>query len=87
MGRLSCEDIAEKLNIPGQIMPGVPRITITGRRRALIENHGGIIKYGGELIELGGKTRVLIRGSELQIVAMNRTDMVISGRILSAEYE
>ena len=81
------EDIADKLDIPGEILPGVPKITITGRRRALIENHGGILKYSGELIELGGKTKILIRGDGLRLVAMNKKDMVIAGRILSAEYE
>lgn len=86
MGRISFEDMADMLDIPGQVLPGVPRITMTGRRRVLIENHGGIVRYSGELIELGGKTRVIIRGSGLTLLAMNASDMVISGDILSAEY-
>jgi len=86
VGRISFEDMADMLDIPGQVLPGVPRITMTGRRRVLIENHGGIVRYSGELIELGGKTRVIIRGSGLTLLAMNASDMVISGDILSAEY-
>jgi sporulation protein YqfC len=86
MGRISFEDMADMLDIPGQVLPGVPRITLTGRRRVLVENHGGIVRYSGELIELGGKTRVIIRGSGLTLLAMNASDMVISGDILSAEY-
>ena len=86
MGRISFEDMADMLDIPGQVLPGVPRITMTGRRRVLRENHGGIVRYSGELIELGGKTRVIIRGSGLTLLAMNASDMVISGDILSAEY-
>jgi hypothetical protein len=53
----------------------------------LIENHGGIVRYSSELIELGGGTKVVIRGDGLRLVAMDRRDMVIAGRILSAEYE
>ena len=81
------EEVADKLELPGEILAGVPKITIIGRRRALIENHGGLLKYGEELIELGGKTKMIIRGDGLRLVAMNKTDMVIAGRILSAEYE
>jgi len=81
------EEVADKLDLPGEVLPGVPRLTITGRRRALIENHGGLVKYSEDCIELGGKSKIIIRGDGLRLVAMTRTDMVIAGRILSAEYE
>lgn len=89
MGRLAdlSEEMADRLDLPAEMLRGVPKITITGRRRVLVENHGGILTYSGELIELGGRTKVIIRGDGLRLLAMDRTDMVIAGRILSAEYE
>ncbi len=86
MKRTTPEDFADVFDIPAQVIPGVPQITITGRRRVLIENHGGIVKYSPTLIELGGKYRVIIRGDGLRLLAMNKKDMVIAGSVLSAEY-
>jgi sporulation protein YqfC len=81
------QEMADRLELPAEMLKDVPKITIAGRRRVLIENHGGIVRYSSELIELGGGTKVVIRGDGLRLVAMDRRDMVIAGRILSAEYE
>lgn len=81
------QEMADRLELPAEMLKDVPKITIAGRRRVLIENHGGIVRYSSELIELGGGTKVVIRGDGLRLVAMDRKDMVIAGRILSAEYE
>lgn len=75
-------------DLPGEIVPGVPKITLTGRRRAHIENHAGILKYSHEIIEIDGRrAKIIIRGDDLELLAMNRENVIISGRILSAEYE
>jgi sporulation protein YqfC len=89
MGRLASfpEEIADRFYIAAEAMGDVPRVTMSGRRRVCVENHGGILRYSPELIELGGRTRIIIRGDDLHLVAMNRRDMVIDGRILSAEFE
>ena len=82
------EEIAGRLDLPAETVAGVPKLTVTGRRRALIENHRGLLQYSRDCIEVdGGRVRLRIRGANLQLVAMDRSDLLISGVILSAEFE
>lgn len=82
------EEIAGRLDLPAETVAGVPKLTMTGRRRALIENHRGLLQYSRDCIEVdGGRVRLRIRGANLQLVAMDRSDLLISGVILSAEFE
>ena len=80
------EETAERFELPPEAVAGMPRITITGRSRVLVENHRGLLEYGEDTVEVaGGRIRVRINGTELQLRAMDRNDLVITGRILSVE--
>ena len=62
-------------------------LTVTGRRRALVENHCGLLEYSHECIVVdGGRVRVCIRGTNLQLVAMDSAAVLISGTIVCAEF-
>ena len=75
-------EIAERLDLPAESVAGVPKLTVTGRRRALVENHCGLLEYSHECIVVdGGRVRVCIRGTNLQLVAMDSTALLISGTI------
>ena len=80
-------EIAERLDLPAESVAGVPKLTVTGRRRALVENHCGLLEYSHECIVVdGGRVRVCIRGTNLQLVAMDSTALLISGTIACAEF-
>ena len=80
------EETAERFELPPEAVAGMPRSTITGRSRVLVENHRGLLEYGEDTVEVaGGRIRVRIHGTELQLRAMDRNDLVITGRILSVE--
>lgn len=80
-------DLAEELEIPGEALPGGCRITLTSRRRAVVEYHTGLRGYSGECVEVGdGPGRVRILGSELILRAMDRETLVVTGRISAVEY-
>lgn len=52
-------EIAERLDLPAESVAGVPKLTVTGRRRALVENHCGLLEYSHECIVVdGGRVRV-----------------------------
>ena len=52
------EEIAGRLDLPAETVAGVPKLTVTGRRRALIENHRGLLQYSRDCIEVdGGRVR------------------------------
>ena len=89
MGRLSDIplEIAERLDYPAESVAGVPKLTVTGRWRALVENHCGLLAYSRECIIIdGGRTRVCLRGTDLQLVAMDSAAVLISGTIVCAEF-
>lgn len=81
------EETAEKFDLPADAVAGVPKITITGKARVLVENHKGLLGYEEELVEVnGGRIRILIHGTDLELRAMNRNDLVVTGQIMSVEF-
>lgn len=85
--RERAELLADRLDIPADAL-GCMKLSLCGRSRLLVENHRGIISYGGSLIEIScGKTRLGVRGDSLRLKAMTGSDMLICGRIIALEFE
>lgn len=89
MGRK--ESILEKtsavLDLPGDLLPGVPRIELLGDRELHMESHRGILAYGSEEIHIaGGKLVVRVRGEGLELRAMDPARLLITGRIEAVEF-
>ncbi len=81
-------DLAERLDLPEDALLGKAKITVTAGKRALIENHHGILEYGKEQILVStGRGRIRIVGSELKLLAMNGSELLISGKLNSVEWE
>ena len=82
------EDLAEKLELPPEALGAAAKLGITGGRRALIENHKGIIEYGAQRMVIGmERGRIVISGQELLLAAMNKSELLISGKISTVEWE
>ena len=82
------ERAAEILDLPAESMTGVPKLTVTGCRHAVIENHRGILAYSRELIEVdGGRERLRIQGEGLELTAMDKRVLIICGQIFGIEFE
>ena len=78
---------AERLEIPAFGLHGLPRLTLTGNRQLLIEQHRGLTHYSGETIELAlHKGRIRLIGQNLRLVAMDREAVLIAGEIHSLEF-
>ena len=79
---------AERLEIPAFGLHGLPRLTLTGSRQLLIEQHRGLTHYSAERIELAlQQGRVRLTGQNLRLVAMDKEAMLIAGEIKSVEFE
>ena len=75
-------------DLPGEVLTGMPKLTVTGNRRLHIECHKGIIEYNDSLIAVnGGAVLVKIRGEGLEIVSMSAEEILIRGFIVSVEFE
>ena len=80
--------VLSKLDIPVQALTDAPRITISGGGRVLVEGHRGLLEYAEDRIAAAGPgCRILIKGERLGLVAMNRREMVVSGRLWAVELE
>lgn len=76
------EKTAEVLDLPGDVVAGLPRLELTGSRQLRMENHKGILAYGSQEIHIsGGKLVVKVRGNGLELKAMNASELLITGDI------
>ena len=80
------ERTAEALDLPGDVLAGLPHIELTGNRELRMENHKGILAYGEEEIRIsGGKLEITVRGRGLELRAMNAGQLFITGIIQGVE--
>lgn len=72
-------DIAQIANTP---LKGVPLVEILGNKRALIENHCGVIAYSTDLICVRvNQGEIEIHGSGLTLMRMTGSQMIVTGKI------
>ena len=84
--RQTVADLAQSL--PPETVGAALRVTVSGRRRVMVEYHRGLLGYTREIVEVsGGTSRLRIIGSELQLQAMDRETLIISGHMASLEYQ
>lgn len=75
-------------DLPGEVLAGMPKLTVTGNERLHIESHNGILEYDGSLIAInGGAVIVKIRGDGLEICAMSSDEILIKGLIVGIDFE
>ena len=76
------EKTAELLDLPADILAGVPRLELVGDGELRLENHQGILAYGREEIHVsGGRFLIQIRGEGLELRAMTGLELLITGSI------
>lgn len=74
--------LADRADLHGESLPGVPVMELAGDRRVLIERHRGVTEYSAERIcVLLCYGTLCICGGGLELIRMTRDQLVISGRI------
>ena len=82
------DKLTERLLLPAELQDAVFRLTLTGGEQVRIEQHKGIVSFAPEMIEVrGGKLRLRLRGEGLEISAMDREELLISGTVDAVELE
>lgn len=80
------EETAHRFDLPDHAAAGLPRVTLTGRKRVCVENHRGLLAYSTERVEIGGgRVRVCITGVDLYLRVMQKDAVVVTGEIHSVE--
>lgn len=81
-------ELCDRLELPEESVTGAAKLTVTGGRSALVENHRGLLEYGAEQIRVGtGRGQIVLRGSGLTLAAMNGEELLIRGALQSVEWE
>lgn len=61
---------------------GMPRATMDGRSRVLIENHTGIIEFSFEKLRLDSRLgEIVVTGSGLSLSQVRSASLIVQGRI------
>lgn len=64
----------------------LPLVEIAGDKRILVEQHRGVLGYDKETIRIKLPLGLLlVKGCNLKIIHMSRTQLVITGRIICVE--
>ncbi len=78
--------ITDAFGLPAQVLPSRPKITVYDGSEVLVENHGGLMSYSRDCIEVRGHNGfVRIRGDELELAAMTKIDIVVRGLVVAVE--
>ncbi len=78
---------SQNLDMPLDLVAGMPRIELRGSHEAILESHSGVREYGENLIIVEtplGSARIC--GNGLTIREMDEDKIVINGAISSFEY-
>lgn len=75
-------------DIPEEISSDIPKVTIIGFDRMLVENYKCILEYQDFFIRIKMKSGIVnINGFELGMKEMTKDDLIITGNIESVDYE
>ena len=80
------ERVAGALDLPADMLAGLPRVELVGDQELRMENHRGILAYSAEEIHIsGGRIIVRVKGAGMELRAMNANELLIGGRIFGVE--
>lgn len=80
-------ELADKLELPEDVLLGSGKLTVTGGRSAVIENHRGVLEYTSERIVVAvPRGRLCLDGAGLCLKAMNKNELLVGGRIRNIEW-
>ncbi|WML35616.1 sporulation protein YqfC [Clostridium sp. OS1-26] len=82
------QNIAEKLDLPRDIILNMPKITVTGGNEIIIENHKGVVLFGENQVKINsGVGLISIYGERFEILFMGGSTITIGGKFKSIDYE
>ncbi|WP_418921847.1 sporulation protein YqfC [Clostridium ganghwense] len=82
------ENVAQKLDLPRDVVLNIPKITITGNNEIIIENHKGIIIFEEKEIKINSNVGVIsIKGEGLEILFIGGSTIILGGKFKGVIYE
>ena len=80
--------ISRILEIPPEISTNLPKVTVIGFKKMLIENYKGILEYQDFYIRISTYIGILnSNGNKLYLEEMTTDDLMVTGNIESIDFE
>lgn len=74
--------VLRELELPEDLLPGVPRITLVGRERLLVENVGSVMRYKlTEAVFDTGAGLLTVQGEGLTLLELGESRVMLTGEI------
>jgi sporulation protein YqfC len=81
------EKALKALELPRDIILGMPKITVTGDKEVLIENYKGIVEYENTGLKINTELGIVsILGSDFDITAVTDDEIEIEGKISKIDF-
>jgi sporulation protein YqfC len=82
------ESIAEKFDLPRDIILNLPKITIISNNEITIENHKGVVLFEDKEVKINSNVGLIsISGRDFEILFMGGSTLTLSGKFKSVVYE
>ena len=82
------QTIADKLDLPRDIILNMPQIKVMGNKEIIIENHKGIILFEDNQIKINsGIGLISIYGSKFEVLFIGGSTITVGGKFKSIVYE
>lgn len=81
------KELSAAFEMPEEIVSDLPLISLRGFGEAVVENYKGIIEYSTEKIRVNTSVGVLrLTGKDMFIKCLDADNIIITGKIMSAEF-
>ncbi|MBV4419372.1 sporulation protein YqfC [Clostridium tyrobutyricum] len=82
------QNIADKLELPRDIILNMPKIQVTGDNEIIIENHKGIVLFDKSIVKINsGVGLISIYGDNFEVLFMGGSTITVGGKFKSIAYE
>lgn len=82
------QNIADKLDLPRDIILNMPQIKVTGDNEIIIENHKGVVLFNEDQVKINsGVGLISIYGRGFEVLFMGGSTITIGGKFKSIVYE
>lgn len=82
------EKFVNALELPRELVLNVPKITVTGKDKILIESYKSIISYETDCVKLNTTVGALsLFGSDLMIKEITGDDIIVLGKVDKVEFK
>ncbi|MBX5466799.1 MAG: sporulation protein YqfC [Firmicutes bacterium] len=79
--------VAETLEIPPEVLGGVPRVEVVGALQFRVENHRGVVAFDSSRVLVNlPDGRLLVEGRDMVIGWLDPQEIVVTGRVTAVHW-